>query len=176
MLGWFVIVQNLGGVAAALICGQLIDRVGSWLAIRVVTVVQIAALAAAILGGVLGSPQVFYVVAFFLLGFVGGSSWWSMSAYLLDMATDEQRPIYLAASGVLNSPIFLSSILVGAAYEWVAAEGVFLVALALSAIAAVLAWSLPQGPLEAGPARAAAGLQMLPGDGLSADRLLRKED
>ena len=48
LLGLFVIVQNLGGVAAALICGQLIDRVGSWLAIRVVTVAQVAALTAAI--------------------------------------------------------------------------------------------------------------------------------
>jgi MFS family permease len=159
LLGLFVIVQNLGGVAAALICGQLIDRIGSWLAIRVVTVVQIAALLAAILGGLLGAPQALYTVAFLLLGFVGGSSWWSLSAYLLDMATDEQRPIYLAASGVLNSPTFVSSILVGAAYERVAAEGIFVAALALSALAALLAWSLPKGRVETGPglAKAVAG-------------------
>lgn len=145
MLGLFVILQNLGGVAAALICGQLIDRVGSWLAIRVVTLVQIAALAAAILGGVLGAPTGLYLVAFFLLGFVGSSSWWSLSAYMLDMASDERRPIYLAASGVLNSPTFLSSIAVGALYGFVAAEVVFAGALILSAVAAGLAWSLPRG-------------------------------
>jgi MFS family permease len=144
LLGLFVILQNLGGVAAALVCGQLIDRVGSWLAIRVVAVVQVAALATAILGGVPGAPQGFYLVAFLLLGFVGGSSWWSQSAYLLEMATDEQRPIYLAASGVLNSPTFLSAILVGAALEFWVAEAVFGVALALSAVAAALAWSLPR--------------------------------
>lgn len=148
LLGLFVILQNLGGVAAALICGQLIDRVGSWLAIRVVTVAQMVALATAILGGVLGAPRCFYFVAFLLLGFVGGSSWWSLSAYLLEMATDERRPIYLAVSGVLNSPIFLSSILVGAALEFVVAEGVFAVALGLSALAAVLAWSLPKKRVE----------------------------
>jgi MFS family permease len=158
LLGLFVILQNLGGVAAALICGQLIDRVGSWLAIRVVTLVQIAALMAAILGGVLGAPRAFYLVAFLLLGFVGGSSWWSLSAYLLDMATDERRPIYLAASGVLNSPTFLSSILVGAAYEYVSAEVVFAAALALSLVAVGLAWSLPRGRAGASACEEGAGL------------------
>jgi MFS family permease len=143
LLGLLLIVQNLGGVAAALICGQLIDRVGSWLAIRVVACVQIAALATAILGGFVGAPRAFYLVAFLLLGFVGGSSWWSLSAYLLDMATDERRPIYLAASGVLNSPTFLASVVVGALFGFVAAEIVFAAALVLSVVAAGLAWSLP---------------------------------
>jgi MFS family permease len=159
MLGWFVILQNLGGVAAALICGQLIDRVGSWLAVRVVTLVQIAALAAAIAGGVLGAPRGFYMAAFTLLGFVSGSSWWSLSAYLLDMATDERRPIYLAASGVLNSPTFLSAILVGAALEWVAAEMVFGLALALSVVAASLAWSLPRLRADTGKGASTQGRQ-----------------
>jgi MFS family permease len=139
-------------MAAALICGPLIDRVGSWLAVRVVALVQIAALVAAILGGVSGAPRAFYLVAFTLLGFVGGSSWWSLSAYLLDMATDERRPIYLAASGVLNSPTFLSAIGVGAALELVAAEWVFAAALGLSAIAAALAWSLPRSRPQVAPA------------------------
>jgi MFS family permease len=165
MLGLFVILQNLGGVAAALICGQLIDRVGSWLAIRVVVCVQITALATAILGGLLGAPQAFYMVAFLLLGFVGGSSWWSLSAYLLEMATDARRPVYLAASGVLNSPTFLSSILVGAVYGFVSAEVVFGAALVLSAVAAALAWSLPQSRIQANPnAQAAAGLRPTRGD------------
>jgi len=165
LLGLFVIVQNLGGVAAALVCGQLIDRVGSWLAVRVVALVQIATLSAAILGGVLDAPRAFYLVAFTLLGFVGGSSWWSLSAYLLDMATDERRPIYLAASGVLNSPTFLSAILVGAVLEFVGAEVVFAGALALSAVAAALAWSLPRGRSRANP-----GVQVVAGLGEPTER------
>ena len=82
------------------------------------------------------------------------------------MATDEQRPIYLAASGVLNSPTFLSSILVGAVYEFVAAEVVFAAALALSVVAAALAWSLPRSRVP-GPVRAlqaVAGLRPQRGD------------
>ena len=171
LLGLFVILQNLGGAAAALICGQLIDRVGSWLAIRVVTCVQIAALATVLLGGLLGAPKAFYLVAFLLLGFVGGSSWWSLSAYLLDMAADERRPIYLAASGVLNSPTFLSSILVGAVYEYVTPEVVFAAALALSVVAAALAWSLPRHRPEDPPGIGAeVGLPPARGDAVAQEQ------
>ena len=144
LIGLFLILQNLGGVAAALICGQLIDRVGSWLAIRVVAVAQVVALSAAFLAGVMGAPLACYAIAFCLLGFVGGSSWWSLSAYLLDMASDEERPIYLAVSGVLSSPTFLSSILVGGLFELLDAEVVFAAALLLSAAGVLLAWTIPR--------------------------------
>jgi MFS family permease len=144
LIGLFLVVQNLGGAAAALICGQVIDRFGSWLSIRVVSAVQVVALSAALLAGVVGAPLALYVGAFFLLGFVGGSSWWSFSAYLLDMASEEERPIYLAASGVLTSPTFLSSILVGGLFELLAAEVVFAAALLLSVAGVALAWALPR--------------------------------
>jgi hypothetical protein len=96
----------------------------------------------------LGAAQVFYVGAFALLGFVGASSWWSFSAYLLDMAGDEQRPIYLAVSGVLTSPLFLSSILVGGLFELMAGEVVFGAALALSVAGTVLAWAIPRAGVQ----------------------------
>ena len=144
LIGLFLIVQNLGGAAAAVICGQLIDRVGSWLAIRVVAVVQVVALLAALLAALVGAPLACYVGAFALLGFVSGSSWWSFSAYLLDMASDEERPIYLAVSGVLTSPTFLSSILVGGLVELLAAAVVFAAALLLSVAGVFLAWAIPR--------------------------------
>jgi MFS family permease len=156
VIGLFLVVQNLGGVTAALVCGQLIDRIGSWLALRVVAVAQVAALSAAILASTLGAVQAFYIGAFALLGFVGGSSWWSFSAYLLDMAGDEQRPIYLAASGVLTSPLFLSSILVGGLFEWVAGEVVFAAALGLSVAGASLAWAIPRAGVRSKIAKKAA--------------------
>jgi predicted MFS family arabinose efflux permease len=154
MIGLFLIVQHLGGVAAALICGQLIDRVGSWASIRLVTAVQVAALLAVSLAS-LGIPQPLYLAAFFLLGFAGGSSWWSFSAYLLDMATDEQRPIYLAASGILTSPTFLSSIVVGGLLEVMAFETVFVGALVLSGVGLVLAWAIPRPSASVGRGEAA---------------------
>jgi MFS family permease len=154
MIGLFLIMQHLGGVAAALICGQLIDRVGSWASIRLVTAVQVAALLAVSLAS-LGIPQVLYLAAFFLLGFARGSSWWSFSAYLLDMATDEQRPIYLAASGILTSPTFFGSIVVGGLLEVISFETVFVGALVLSGVGLVLAWAIPRPSASVGKGEAA---------------------
>jgi MFS family permease len=154
-IGVFLVMQNLGGIAAALICGQLIDRVGSWAAIRTGAAVQIASLLAVIVAGSLGAPQGFYFAAFLTLGFVTNSSWWSFSAYLLDMATEEHRPIYLATSGILTSPTFLSSILVGGLFEIMLPEVVFGVSLALSALGLGLAWKMPQLGVAAGDLEAA---------------------
>jgi MFS family permease len=143
VLGLFLIAQNLGGILAALICGQLIDRVGSWASIRLVSVAQACALAAVLVAG-LATFDWLYFVAFLLLGFVGGSSWWSFSSYLLDMATDEQRPVYLAASGILTSPLSLSSILVGGLFEVIAPEWIFALALGVGCVGLGLAWAMPR--------------------------------
>ena len=68
-------------------------------------------------------PLVFYYAAFLLVGYVNGTSWWSFSAYLLDMATDDQRPIYLAASGILTSVLVLNPVIAGALYASFSAGG-----------------------------------------------------
>jgi len=143
MLGLFLIAQNLGGVLAALICGQLIDRVGSWASIRLVSVAQACALAAVLIAG-LASLDWLYFAGFLLLGFVGGSSWWSFSSYLLDMATDEQRPVYLAASGILTSPLSLSFIFVGGLFETMVPEAIFALALGVGCVGLALAWVMPR--------------------------------
>lgn len=149
-IGTFLVMQNLGGVAAALICGQLIDRVGSWAAVRAGAVVQTASLGMVILASLSGAPQGFYLAAFLLVGFVTNSSWWSYSSYLLDMATDDQRPIYLATSGILTSPTFLSSIVVGGLFEVLMPEVVFAGSLVLSALGLTLAWAMPRLHAQAG--------------------------
>jgi MFS family permease len=150
MIGVFLVVQNLGGIAAALVVGPLVDRVGSRSAIRLVAVVQTASLFTALLGSLSAISQALYLGAFFLLGFVAGSSWWSYSAYLLDMATGDQRPIYLAASSILTSPVFLGSIVVGALFEVMPPEAVFGGALALSTVGAMVAWGIPRAVIKAG--------------------------
>jgi MFS family permease len=143
-IGLYLIVQQVGGVAAALICGQLIDRVGSWASIRLVAGVQVGALLAAT-GAAWVAPGALYVAAFTLLGFVGASSWWSFSAYLLDQASEAERPIYLATTGILTSPTFLASLAMGALFERVVPEWVLGGAVALSAAGLALAWSIPKG-------------------------------
>lgn len=145
IIGAFLTAQSIGGAVSALIGGYLIDRVGSWAAIRLGAVAQVAALLAVILAGTLGAPAAFYFAAFFLLGFVVSSTWWSFSAYLLDIATDEQRPIYLATNGILNSVTVANPIIVGALFTVLAPEIVFGVMAALSGVGAVLTWMLRKG-------------------------------
>jgi MFS family permease len=132
MIGTFLMLQNLGGMVAALLCGYLVDHVGSWFAIRLSTAMQACALVAVILAKLLGVPQPLYLLGFFLLGFSAGSSWWVFSAYLMEVATEEQRPTYLASSGIFTSPTFLSSILIGGLFGVVSPEIVFGGALLLS--------------------------------------------
>jgi len=148
IIGAFVTTQSVGGAAAALVGGYLIDKVGSWAAIRLGAVVQVVALLAVTFAGFVGPAQVFYFVAFFLLGFVISSGWWSFSAYLLDMATEEQRPIYLATNGMLNSLTIANPIIVGGLFELLLPELVFAVTAALSLIGAALAWTLRKGERE----------------------------
>ena len=142
IIGAFLTTQSIGGAAAALICGHLIDRVGSWAAIRVGAAAQTAALLAVILAGTLGAPEAFYFAAFFLLGFVVASSWWSFSAYLLDIANNEQRPIYLATSGILSSVTVLNPLIVGALFETLLPGTVFIIMVVLSACGIALVWQL----------------------------------
>jgi MFS family permease len=144
--GTFLMIQNVGGILAALICGYLIDRTGSRIAVRVSTSMQCLALSAAIAANYFLVPQVLYGVAFLLLGFVVGSSWWTFSAYLLEIASDEQRPTYLAAYGILtSSPVFLGSLAVGSVFARVQPEALFAVALSVSLVGLSIAWSMAPG-------------------------------
>lgn len=145
IIGAFLTAQSIGGAVAALIGGYLIDRVGSWAAVRLGAVAQIMALLAVILAGTLGAPTAFYFAAFFLLGFVVSSTWWSFSAYLLDIADDEQRPIYLATSGILNSVTVANPIIVGGLFAALAPGFVFAIMAAVSAIGGALTWTLRKG-------------------------------
>jgi MFS family permease len=154
LIGLYLVMQSIGGAAAAVFCGQLIDRVGSWAALRTVACAQVLALAAASLAAGT-TPAPLYLSGFLLLGFVSSSTWWSFSAYLLNMSTAQQRPLYLAASGTLTAPVFLSSIVVGAMMEVLAPEAVFAGALGLSAVGLGLAWGLPRTTLRQAQERSA---------------------
>jgi MFS family permease len=148
VIGTYLIVQNLGGMAAAAICGNIVDRVGSWAAVRVSTLIETITLALVTLAPVLGAPYIVYLMAFALLGFVTGSSWWTFTAYLMDIADEDRRPAYLAASGVLKSPVFVASLAVGATYGKVSPEVVF--GLALLCSVGALVTSLKLARIRAG--------------------------
>ncbi len=142
MLGGFVIVQNLGGMTAALACGYLVDRIGSWAAVRVGAAAECVALGLVALAPLMPQPQIIYLAAFFPLGLFTGSSWWVFTSYLMDIADEERRPGYLAASGILTSPVFVASLIVGAVFSSMTAEIVFGVALVFALLALGLSFTL----------------------------------
>jgi MFS family permease len=144
-LGTFIILQSIGSAVAAIAGGYLVDHVGSWAAIRLGAVVKVMMLGVVTLAGILPFPLMLYYLVFFLLGYVTGSSWWSFSAYLLDMAIDEQRPIYLAASGIMTSILVLNPVIAGALYAAFLPESVFGGSTILAVIGLVLAWTLRKG-------------------------------
>ncbi len=150
MIGTFVILQSVGSAVAALVGGLLVDRVGSWAAIRAAAAAEILALAAAALAGFGRYPLLLYFAAFFLVGFVNGASWWSFSAFLLDLATEDRRPVYLATTGILASVTVLNPVIIGALFAALRPELLFGAAAALATAGLALAWRLRRA-LVAGP-------------------------
>ncbi len=148
MIGLFLVLQSLGSMAAAMLCGHLIDRVGSWLAILLVTSSLACSLLLVSTATLLGAPRVSYLVGFALAGFYNGGSWWSFSSYLLEIADTERRPLYLAASGMLQGLNAASAVLVGVLFEHLTPELVFagglLVSLGAVAVAGALAQISPR--------------------------------
>ena len=142
----FLVMRNLGGMVAAVICGYLIDRVGSRAAIRVVGATQCLALLAVMVGPSLHLAWGAYLAAFLLLGFVGATSWWSYSAYLMEIATPEERPVYLATSGIITSPTFIGAIIAGAVFPIINAEFLFGIALAISLVGLWAIWTIKAHP------------------------------
>jgi len=151
-LGSFVTVQSVGGAAAALLGGYLIDRLGSWAAIRMAAFVEALGILAVTVAPLTAAPLTFYLVAYFLLGYVTASLWWSISAYLLELAPEDERPMYLATSGILGALGALNPVIAGVLFETLAPEHVFGGAVVLALVGLALAWMLRKQRQGAAPA------------------------
>jgi len=145
MIGTFVVLQSVGSAVAALVGGWLVDRVGSWAATRTAAAAHILVLLAATLAGLGVAALPLYLIAFFFMGFAGGAAWWSFSAFLLDLASEERRPIYLAANGILASVTALNPVIAGALFQTVLPEVVFGGAGVLAVVGLALVWTLRRG-------------------------------
>lgn len=145
MLGTFLILQSIGTAVAAVVGGLIIDHIGSWASIRLAAIFQVCALVAATLAGITGIPLILYSVAFLCLGYVNSAFWWSFSSYLMDIADEHTRPIYLASSGILISITVFNSLIAGALFEKFQPEIIFAGAAILAVVGVVLATTLRKG-------------------------------
>lgn len=146
--GLFVSAQMLGSVVAGPVWGIVGDRKGPHHVVRWVTVLYGLTGALALLSGLVAPigqemALVIYLALYAVLGAAYGGTWLGFSNYVLDIAPDERRATYVGLLNTLPAPLtFLPAVggLVASAmsYGWV-----FALEATIEALAAALAFRLP---------------------------------
>ena len=129
--GTFVWAATLGSVGASAIWAYLSDRHGSTSAIRAASWLIVAVPACALLvpamvrGTALGY---FYPLVFLLNGAVWGGMWLGFTNYILEIAPDDIRPLFLGLQATLSAPTIVMPLLGGWLLNLVSYQVLFLVA------------------------------------------------
>jgi len=161
MVGIYVIARVVAQLAFNLPWGWLSDRRGNRLVMRLLSLGGgLTALLALILVLTVSAfhPQgawlPYLVLPLFLLdGAIRPAQIMAGSNFLLELAPEEERPLYLGFSNTLMGLVVLTSGLGGLVVDLLGFSGLFTVALALALIAYALATSLPEPrivPVNAG--------------------------
>ena len=138
-IGLFITAQTVGSIAAGFVLGYLNERWGSRIVIRVsrlLGVVQpLLALAFAMLHGLLGSisPPA-YATIFLLMGIINSSMMPGFLAYLVDLAPEEVRPMYIGLSNTLIGVLTVVPLIGG----WLLEATSYPVLFAVTAVGSVL--------------------------------------
>ena len=138
----WLIAQNIGAAAFSIPLGQIADRLGNRLAIKVTMLLLCAAPALTIVWLQFGEgSQVGFLVVFFLLGLTPVTMR-TFSNYTLEIADAQKQPIYLSTLGACMAlPVVFLSTLVGALIDRIGFAPMFLLVIAVLFIG----WSLTFG-------------------------------
>ena len=117
-IGLFISAQTAGSIAAGFLLGYLNERWGSRIVIqlsRVLSLVQpLLALAFALLHSSLSSVSpLAYAPIFLLMGIINSSLMPGFFSYLVDMAPDEKRPLYIGLSNTLSGALMVVPLMGG---------------------------------------------------------------
>ena len=141
-VGWFVLLQVLGGVLANLLWARLVDRYGSrWMLTVCATLSTLTLLLAAGLGR-LGWPGMLPI--FFLAGAAFNGRGVGFSSALLELAPAAERPTYSALNAVLILPAAFLSLAAGVLLQHWSYPTLFLIAAAFIGMGALLTRRLPE--------------------------------
>jgi len=141
-VGWFVLLQVLGGVLANLLWARLVDRYGSrWMLAVCATLSTLTLLLAAGLGR-LGWPGMLAI--FFLAGAASNGRGVGFSSALLELAPAAERPTYSALNAVLILPAAFLSLAAGVLLQHWSYPTLFLIAAAFIGMGALLTRRLPE--------------------------------
>jgi len=146
-LGGFAIAQTIGSALAGLLFGWVADRFGSHVVIRIVGGVYLLAPCLVLAAGMTGAGGIGTVVlvsaAFLFLGLGDGSIMLGFINYVLEIAPQGQRPVYIGLTNTLIGVIVLFPFIGGALADWGGYRIVFLLAAAGNAAGWFTGASLP---------------------------------
>ena len=130
--GTFIQVGILGLMVASILWAFLNDRHGPLTVLRGVAflgiTVPIAALAVPPLVRALGAPEHMpqaYSLVFFLSSAAGSGMWMGITNYVLEIAPDDIRPLFLGLSATLSAPVVVMPLIGGVLLDLIAYEVLF---------------------------------------------------
>ena len=138
-VGIFLSIQMVGMIISNLLWGRLSDRIGNKIVLNLTALVSAAAPLIALMAtvvpalrGVAGFGAVFFFVGFAMSGLRLGHN-----NYMLDLAPETERPMYLGFMNTFIAPVMLLSAVGGFVVEYTSYEVLFAVSLAASLLALV---------------------------------------
>ena len=145
--GTFIWAGTLGSVGASLIWAYLSDRHGSTSAIRAASWLVIAVPASALLIPALAPGTAvgyFYPIVFLLNGAIWGGMWLGFTNYILEIAPDDIRPLFLGLQATLCAPTIFMPLLGGWLLNLISYQLLFLMAAAAGLIGLLYVHRLPE--------------------------------
>ena len=151
--GTFIWAGTLGSVGASVVWAYLSDRHGSTSAIRGASWLAISVPASALLVPVLvrgPALQYFFPLVFLLNGAIWGGMWLGFTNYILEIAPDDIRPLFLGLQATLSAPTIIVPMLGGWLLNIISYQALFVLAAGLGLIGVAYVRRLPEPRHEAG--------------------------
>jgi len=142
-IGWFTLLQVLGGAPANLLWAYLVDRYGSWRMLAICA--TIAALTPLLAIGLGGLGWVGILPILFLVGATSNGRGVGFSSVLLELAPPDERPTYSALNTWLMLPAAFLPLAAGALLQHWSYPVIFALTSGFVGVGAVLAWSINRG-------------------------------
>ena len=139
-VGWFTLLQVLGGVAAALVWARIVDRYGSWRMLASCAVISALTPLLAIALGRLGWAGMLPVL--FVTGATVNGRDVGFSSALLELAPGDQRPTYSALNAGLMLPAAFLPLAAGALLQRWSYPAIFAGSAVFVGAGAALAWGV----------------------------------
>ena len=156
-VGLFLSAQMAGSILASLLWGNLGDKHGNRTVIRLVTIVTAITPSLALLSSLMlriGWTNMASFFCFLVFATVGGTlsgNWIGFTNYLLEIASDVDRPTYVGLMNTLTAPFTFLPIVGGILLRFVSHEALFAATLTVVLGSVILAAKLPEPRVEVKP-------------------------